>query len=163
VSWSRDGLQYVGSAPAANDGVDYLFARLDQTTVSMTTRLSYTFTPDLSLQFYAQPFVSAGNFRDFMRVADPRAEDFRDRYEPVEEPFSPDFNFKQMRTNAVVRWEYRPGSTLFVVWSQGRENFANEGNFSFGRDFNRLFGFDDDVPVPATNVLMIKLNYWLNL
>ncbi|MBW3655121.1 MAG: hypothetical protein KY444_03385, partial [Gemmatimonadetes bacterium] len=67
------------------------------------------------------------------------------------------------RSNAVLRWEYRPGSTLFVVWSQGRENFVNDGSFDFSRDFGRLFGADDDVPVPATNVLMIKLNYWLNL
>ncbi|MBB4636898.1 DUF5916 domain-containing protein [Longimicrobium terrae] len=162
VSWSRDGLQYV-TVLGEGDDSEYLFARLDQTTVSITTRLSYTFTPDLSLQFYAQPFVSAGDYRDFMTVADPRASRFEDRYQPADEPFSPDFNFKQMRTNAVVRWEYRPGSTLFVVWSQGRENFGDNGDFRFGRDFNRLFGFDNDVPVPATNVLMLKLNYWLNL
>jgi hypothetical protein len=76
---------------------------------------------------------------------------------------NPDFNFKQFRSNAVLRWEYRPGSTLFVVWSQGREHYAADGSFRPGRDFGRLFGMDNDIDVPATNVLMIKLNYWLNL
>jgi hypothetical protein len=73
---------------------------------------------------------------------------------------NPDFNFKELRTNAVLRWEYRPGSTLFVVWSHGRSHFVQDGSFALGRDFGRLF---DDALAPPTNVLAIKLNCWLNL
>jgi hypothetical protein len=73
---------------------------------------------------------------------------------------NPDFNFKELRTNAVLRWEYRPGSTLFVVWSHGRRRFAADGLCQVDRDFGRLF--DDDLS-PPTNVLLVKLNYWLNL
>jgi hypothetical protein len=156
--------QYVGAAPSP-DGTRYLFARLDQTVASMTARLNYTFTPNLTLQLYAQPFVAAGEYDRFLRVADPSARRFDDRYESLGDarPAEPDFNVKQFRSNAVLRWEYRPGSTLFVVWSQGRDHFAPEGSFRPGRDFGQLFGFDRDVNVPSTNVLMVKFNYWLDL
>lgn len=181
--------QYVGSSSLDSER-HYLLGRLDQRTVALTTRLSYTFTPALSLQFYAQPFVSAGQYSDFRYVANPRASGFdsrlpifagsvadleydaeRDRYNAdldgdgtADAAFgNPDFNFKQLRSNAVLRWEYRPGSTLFVVWSQGRSGHLSDGSFSPNRDFRRLFGMDDEFGLPATNVLLIKLNYWLNL
>ena len=70
---------------------------------------------------------------------------------------SPDFNIRQLNTNAVLRWEYRPGSTLFVVWSQGRSDFAADGRFQLRRDTGDLFR------APGTNVLLIKASYWLNL
>jgi hypothetical protein len=70
---------------------------------------------------------------------------------------NPDFNFKQFRSTAVVRWEYRPGSTLFVVWSQGRSQFSPTGNFQLGHDARALFD------APATNILLVKFNYWLSL
>jgi hypothetical protein len=157
---ANDQVQYITREESGR----YVFGRLDQTTVAVTTRLNYTFSPDLTLQLYAQPFVSAGDYGDFLQVADPAAADFDERFEPGAAPgFNPEFNVQAFRSNAVLRWEYRPGSTLFVVWSQGRENFVNDGSFGLTRDFGRLFGTDENMPVPATNVLMIKLNYWLNL
>jgi hypothetical protein len=189
ISRSRTATQYVGTRQLAADTA-YLFAQLEQTTAVLTARLNYTFTPDLTLQLYAQPFVSAGDYDGLMEVADPRASAFDSRFRrlgsevrecdgfygvrPTGEGCgdaagfaytvgNPDFNFKQFRSNAVLRWEYRPGSTLFVVWSQGREHFAPDGSFRAGRDFGRLFGREDGIEVPSTNVLMIKLNYWLNL
>jgi hypothetical protein len=181
ISWNRDRTQFVAARSAA-DGPHYVFARIRQTTTSMTVRLNYTFTPDLSLQLYAQPFISAGRYTEFKEVADPRAGDYDARFTtyPVAQlsfdsltglytvdrdqdgtpEFSfgrPDFNVHELRSNVVLRWEYRPGSTIFVVWSSGRSGFVRDGSFSFSRDARRLFD------APATNVFLVKVNYWLNL
>ena len=127
-------------------------------TTSLTTRLSYTFTPNLSLQLYAEPFISAGDYDGFMQVADPRAAHFSDRFATFGgDAENPDFNVRALRSNAVLRWEYRPGSALFLVWSQGREAFSDYGDYEFGRDADRLFGSK------ATNVLLLKATYWLGL
>ena len=69
---------------------------------------------------------------------------------------NPDFNVKSFRTTNVLRWEYKPGSTLFVVWQQARANFAVPGGFDLGRDVHGIFG------VPPQNVFLVKLSYWLN-
>ena len=189
-SRSVNGWQFVSST-ALDGAPHYVFGRLEQSTASLTARLSYTFTPNLSLQLYAQPFLSAGDADGFREVAladggarvvdaDRFAGRFRalgspalagDEYRAdadgdgdVDVSFTdPDFNVKEFRSNAVLRWEYRPGSTLFVVWSQGREDFARDGRFGLIRDTRRLFGMDDAFPVRTTNVLLVKVNYWLNL
>ncbi len=138
----------------------YVFAHIDQTTVNLTGRFNYTITPNLSLQLYAQPFVSAGAYSSFKQVADPRSETYEARYTPYAYATdlygTPDFNVKSFRTTNVLRWEYRPGSTLFVVWQQARENYAVPGSFDFGRDARGIFG------VPPRNVFLVKLAYWLN-
>jgi hypothetical protein len=170
--------QYVSSPRTAAGTQHYIFSELDQTTVSMTTRLSYTFTRDLSFQFYAQPFISAGDYTGFMRVADRNASAFGERFHTFTDQQitydadsktytaqvdggvvafrNPDFNIRSLRSNAVVRWEYRPGSTLFVVWSQGRSDREEQGGFDFGRSMDELWS------LRGTNVLAVKLNYWLN-
>jgi len=156
----------------------YVFGRIDQTTVGITGRVDFAFTPDLSLQLYAQPFVSSARYESFKQVADPLADSYADRFVPVRTTKTdagyeadldgdgtaeflpvPDFSFKQFRSNAVLRWEYRPGSTLFIVWSQSRDRFTRghgAGGFDLGPDLGNLF---DTVP---TNVFMVKLSYWLN-
>jgi len=138
----------------------YVFAHISQTTVNPTARFNYTITPNLSVQLYAQPFVSAGSYSNFKEVADPRSEGYENRYKPFDyaQPVygSPDFNVKSFRTTNVLRWEYKPGSTLFVVWQQSRANYAVPGGFDFGRDSRATFG------VPPHNVFLVKLAYWLN-
>ena len=99
-----------------------MFGRIDQRTVSLTARLNYTVTPTLSVQLYAQPFVSAGDYSEFKELVDGRSRDYDGRYAPTGYFGNPDFNYRSFRTTNVVRWEYRPGSTLFVVWQQGRED-----------------------------------------
>jgi hypothetical protein len=79
--------------------------------VRITGRATYAFTRDMTLEMYMQPFVAVGDYRDIRRLAAPKSFDFR----PATIGFDPDFNIKSLRTNAVYRWEYRPGSTLFVV------------------------------------------------
>lgn len=173
VNWRNEALQWVGRFGA--DTPEYLFGRLEQTTAGITARVDWTFTPYLSLQLYAQPFVSAGAYDDFKRVADSRARAYADRFTEVPiqaggdgrihadidgdgtaDSFgSPDFSVKQLRSNLVLRWEYRLGSTLFVVWSHGRNHFARTGDFSFASDLATL------LKQPADDVFMLKLSYWI--
>ncbi len=144
----------------ADNADHYVFAHLDQTTVALTGRLNYTMTPTLSLQLYAQPFVSAGDYDRFKELVDGRNAVHSARYAPFAYDFTtsddPNFNVKSFRTTNVLRWEYKPGSTLFVVWQQARENDAVPGGFRFGRDLHDVFG------VAPKNVFLVKLAYWLN-
>ncbi|MBW3534937.1 MAG: carbohydrate binding family 9 domain-containing protein [Gemmatimonadetes bacterium] len=172
-----DDRQWVGRVAAAEDvAAPWVFGRMDQSTVGLTARVDYSFTPTLSLQVYAQPFVSAGDFGAFKRVADPRAARHAERFVPlaatpdgdggwradvdgdgVAETFGePDFNVRQFRSNTVLRWEYRPGSTLFLVWAQGRSQVLDQGEFRLGGGLDGLFG------VQPENIFMMKVSYWLN-
>ncbi len=142
----------------------YTFAHLDRTTTSATLRLNYTFTPEISLQAYVEPFVSKGSYSNVRQLSDtPRAENYDDRYEAIPALEGLDltdpggFNFKQLTSNVVFRWEYLPGSTLFLVWNEGRQGFLpREGQNDVGQDFHALFGLH-----PA-NTFMLKVSYWLN-
>jgi hypothetical protein len=134
----------------------YVFGRIDQTTVALTERLNYTMTPNLSLQLYGEPFVSAGRYDQFKELANGRSLDYQARYAPFPYTGTPDFNVKSFRTTNVLRWEYKPGSTLFVVWQQARENDVVPTGFRFGRDMHDIFG------VSPKNVFLVKLAYWLN-
>jgi hypothetical protein len=134
----------------------YIFGELRQRTVSIRTRLNYTVTPNLTIQLYAEPFVSAGDYLDFKQLADGRARDYDQRFAPTSYESNPDFNYRSFRTTNVLRWEYRPGSTLFVVWQQGREDTLDRGTFDFRRDFGGVFD------APARNVFLVKWAYWLN-
>jgi hypothetical protein len=165
-----------------NDDPRYLFAELDQKTLSFTFRLNFTLNPELSLEYYGQPFVSAGRYKNFKRITDTDANRFEDRYHvfstseisyslpdntynidenndaTTDYSFSnPDFNFRQFRSNLVIRWEYLPGSTLFLVWSQGRTSTAPDGSFSYGNDMKDLFR------VVPHNVFLLKFSYWFSL
>ena len=169
------------AAPTYN--VRYLFADLDQTTFVFETRIEYTFTSKLSLQSYIQPFIAVGRYTQFKEFTTPRAYDFavygQDRgtitpgtsasgranytIDPdgagTAAPFTinnPNFNDHSLRGNAVLRWEYRPGSALYFVWQQ--ERFGSESQFQFdaNRDVGAIFR------ERPTNVFMIKAAYWLS-
>ena len=182
LAWNQTTGQFVRSVSDAlatsTFGRRYVFADLDQTTLYMDTRVEWTFTPLLSLQVYAQPFVSAGSYSGFKEFSAPRTYDFavygKDRgtisrssdgvytvdpdgpgLAPSFAFGDPNFNVRNLRGNAVLRWEYRPGSALFVVWQQQREGFEPIGDFSAGRDVGDIF---KTVP---TNVFLIKATYWL--
>ena len=116
----------------------YVFGRLEQGTTTITTRFNYTLTPTLSLQVYAQPFISSGVYQNYKELVQPKA-DYKDRYAPYDYSENADFNVLSFRTTNVLRWEYKPGSAFFVVWQQGREGFAQHGSANFGRDFDDLF------------------------
>ena len=107
----------------------------------------------MSLQAFVQPFIATGDYTDFKALAAPNTYDFV----PVAEPFNPDFNFESLRGNAVFRWEYRPGSTFFLVWTQQRTDFEDVGEFRFGPDWHRLFA------AQADNIFLTKVSYYFNL
>jgi hypothetical protein len=140
----------------------YTFAHLDQTTTSVTARLNYTFTPNASLQTYLQPFVSKGTYSNVRQLSvTPRAAAYGDRYAPYLNPSVTSnpggFNFKEMQSNVVFRWEFEPGSTLFLVWNEGRQGSdprAREGNLE--REVSDLFRLHPG------NTFLMKVSYWLN-
>ncbi len=159
----------------------YVFGLLNQTELSAGIRLNWTYTPKLSLQLYAQPLISAGRYDYYQELARPRSAAFtrygRDNGSTITyvdstksydvDPdgtgpargfsFSkPDFNFKSLRGNAVLRWEYMPGSTLYFVWTQSRSTADDNGDFRFGRSMGSM------LRAPAENIFMIKATYWWN-
>jgi hypothetical protein len=137
-------------------GAHYTFGHLNQKTLSLTGRVDYTISTVLTLQFYGQPFVSKGTFSTIRELADPGAAAFDARYKPY--AASPDgFNFKEFNSTAVLRWEYRPGSVLFVVWTQGRQDvFGAEGSRSMAGDVRDLFDLHPN------NTFLVKASYWFN-
>ncbi len=140
-----------------SDTIHYTFAALTQDILGITMRANVTLTPALSLQLYAQPFVAAGAFDDWREMVDPRNPSYAARYAPYGNGADPaGFNEKQFNSNAVLRWEYRPGSVLFVVWQQGRGDGRDAGTFEAGRDLRNLFYTHPD------NTLLVKLSYWFN-
>ena len=153
---NNDDAQWVTNQ-TVNDETRYVFARLKQRTSAFTIRVNYTLTPDLSFQSYAEPFVSAGQYSEYKQLVNGRAPEHRDRYRPYAYDGSADFNIRSFRTTNVLRWEYKPGSSLFVVWQQNRSGFEDIGTFDFGRDFGGVFS------APAHNVFLVKLSYWLNM
>jgi hypothetical protein len=157
-------------------GSRYVFGDLGQTEVSATTRVSVATSPRTSLQVYLQPLISAGDYGAIKEVYAPRTYDFvrygidagtitaagssfvidPDAGGPAA-PFTiaqPDFNLTSLRVNAVFRWEFRPGSSLFLVWTQQRRARLPTGEFDFGSDISRVY------TSPADDVFLVKVSYW---
>ncbi len=172
--------QYADPTATATFGNRYLFTPLDQDVLGISTRLNYYFTPALSLQLYAQPFVATADFRSPRSLVKPRTYAFRDygtggstvQVDPTSGATtidadgagpSPsytygnqDFRIRSIRSNLVLRWEYRPGSTLFLVWNQSRFNSGTDPRFRPFRDLGDIFSDD------MRNVLLIKANYYFS-
>jgi hypothetical protein len=161
---------------ASTFGHRYVFATLDQTTVSASVRLNWIFTPKLSLEVYAQPLASSGRYTGFKELARPKSYDFNPYPDPVDtsdpdrlaidpdgagpaaqqEIDDPNFSLVSLRGNAVLRWEYSPGSTLFLVWTQNRSDSESTGSFSTGSALGRLSS------APGDNIFLVKISYWWN-
>lgn len=154
----HDHTQYVTAivdpSATATYGARYVFADLEQRTFALETRADWTLTSRLSFQLYLQPFIASGDFHDYHALAAARTRDYA--------PFAyggadPDFNFRSVRGNAVVRWEFRPGSALYVVWNENRADVAPLGDFRLRRDLRAIPG------APSHDVFLIKFSYWLPL
>ena len=160
VSRSINHTQWLGNFIDDGGVTHYSFAHLDQRTLSMRARLNYTVTPNLTFEFYGQPFVSRGEYSDVREVsATPDAKRYADRFVSYTPPPTAKMSFKvtQLRTNSVLRWEYRPGSTLFVVWTHGRFDDENQNpDQSWSRDYRDLFTLHPE------NTFLVKLAYWLS-
>jgi hypothetical protein len=159
-------------------GRRYVFGALDQTEFGMETRLNLILSPRMSLQMYLQPLISVGKYSGFKEALQPRTYDFAEYGKDVGTisfdaasgvytvypgaggtgtPFlipNPDFNYTSLRANTVFRWEFKPGSTLYVVWTQQREDETGDGRFAFNQDISRM------MRAPGDNVFMVKMSYW---
>jgi hypothetical protein len=182
-SKSFDELQYVSEQSYGSEP-RYIFGSIDQTTISASIRISLNFTPDLTLQYWGQPFVSSGTYYDYKYITDPMADQYHDRfhvytdeqlkwntdgYYEVDENVDsnidyefgkPDFNFQEFLSNLVIRWEYNPGSSLYLVWSQTRNDYSDVGNLDLMNDMSNLFNSAENKP---HNVFLIKLTYRFGL
>ena len=159
IGKTRDNTQWFGNFTDDVSGVThYTFAHLDQRTLSMNLRVNYTIKPNMTVEFYGEPFATQGEYSNVREVSDPRAADYDARFQPFTPPDDADlaFNFIQLRTNAVMRWEYRPGSTLFLVWQHGRDRGRNQLMPSWQDDYRELFDLHPD------NTFLIKVAYWLS-
>jgi hypothetical protein len=161
VNRSNALAQYIGTRAdeTATDtfGERYVFSPIHQTQVTLTTRINYIMTPRASLHVFMQPLLATGKYGAFRQLAAARTFDFtqylsNERVLPFDDP---DFNFKSLRVNAVFRWEFRPGSTLYAVWTQQREDSSHPGQFRFSRDAAALFS------APANDILLVKMTYWI--
>jgi hypothetical protein len=155
-----DDAQWIGNFNDASGKTHYAFARLDQQTASFNVRATYTATPNLTFEIYAEPFVTVGEYSNTREVsATPRAADRDARYSPYAVPGGAPtgFTFRSVKSNSVMRWEYRPGSTLFVVWQHGREGGDDDPTKrSINNGLGKLFDLHPD------NTFLVKFAYWLS-
>jgi hypothetical protein len=174
-----DTLQYVATADAGGDP-RWVLGRIDQDTWAFTLRADLSITPDLTVQYYGSPYIGTGRYGEFKRATDTLAEDYRSRfhlYGPDEIRYAPganayyvseaggpsyifgnpDFSFRQFRSNLVARWEWKPGSSLYVIWSQGRTSDVPAWEGSFADNWNQLWRAEPDT------VFLVKASYWFSL
>jgi hypothetical protein len=170
----------VTDATATNTyGGRYVFADIDQSSLSLTSRVNWILSPKMSLQVYMQPLVSVGDYWGFKELARPGTFSFLRYGNEIGEiaadasrkytvdpdgagpaqPFTfndPDFNFKSFRLNAIFRWEWRLGSTLYFVWQENRQDTSNPGTFAPRHDLGRMFSAHPD------DVFLVRLAYWFS-
>jgi hypothetical protein len=174
-----DHLQYAATAET-EDGPRWVLARIEQDTWNFTFRVNLSVTPDLTVQYYGSPFIGTGRYTEFKRATDTLAHANADRFHlfgpdeisvrPEANTYdvteadggviysfsNPDFSFRQFRSNLVVRWEWKPGSSLYVVWSQGRTSSVAAWDSSLGSNWDALWGMRPD------NVFLVKVSYWFS-
>jgi len=178
---NTDDAQYINTL-SFNDAPRYILGRIEQKTWNITLRLEYSFTPDLILQYYVSPFISTGSYSHIKYVKNAAAKSYDDRFHTFNGTairensddntlemdenedgttdysiYHPDFSFTEMRSNLVLRWEYKPGSTFYFVWTNGRSESISESSRSWSHYASRLISLEQE------NVFMIKFNYWFPL
>jgi uncharacterized protein DUF5916/cellulose/xylan binding protein with CBM9 domain len=183
-NYNSTSYQYVQAVPdsfaTAFGGTRYVFADLVQHAVSMETRFNVTFTPDLTFELYVQPLIASGTYSRYKEFAAPRSlkkltygQDIGTVSVTTGSPntitvdpdgagpdtsfqiVDPSFTFRSLRGNAVLRWEYHPGATLYLVWTRESASSLYRGAIDFGPDARSLF------QGPAQNIFLLKVNYWL--
>jgi len=175
----RKGLEYAGQ-PTIDSGENiYLMSALKHDITGFTFRADYSITPDLSVQFYGNPFISSGKYTEFKRASRTMDKNYDNRFVLLDDGVlhynsennsysvietkgfqysfdNPDFSFREFRFNLVARWEYRPNSTLYLVWAQNRSGTAGEYTSSLNENVKDLFQYNPN------NVFMVKLSYWFS-
>ena len=160
----------------SNSTRKYIMGRINQKTYGVTLKMQANLTPDFSIQFYGAPFTSVGLFDDFKIATDTKSKKYENRFIAITPTYdndkstysfkeghdnysfrNPDFSFNEFRSNLVARWEYKPGSTLYFVWEHAKSNRDRYYVSGWGKNLDRMMG------LPASNIFMIKLNYWFSL
>ncbi|MFZ0426757.1 MAG: DUF5916 domain-containing protein [Acidobacteriota bacterium] len=178
-SKNKDIFQYV-TRTEYEDQQRNLVGTINQRTLGLTFRVDYSVTPELTIQYFGNPYVSNGLYDQFKRFTHPRSHNYSDLYhtfsgseiqfDPLQNLYridesgngvfdysfdNPNFNFREFRSNLVARWEYKPGSVLYLVWTQGRSVFEPITNHSLRENLGNLFS------TPSDNVFLVKFSYWL--
>jgi len=173
-----DKLQFIDNIDVNGD-TRYLNGEIAQRTLSMSFRVNYTINPNLTIQYWGQPFISRGRYSNFKQVTDPMAKDFEDRITsytggqvlldevegqyfidedmngvPEFEFANPDFSTIQFRSNLVLRWEYIPGSEIFLVWSQDISQTGNPQEGLLKSLGDHVFGGEKPM-----NIFLLKATY----
>ena len=176
-----DNLQYINSIEIDHKE-NFILGTLDRKTMGLTIRMDYAVSPDFTIQYYGNPYISTGIYRDIKKIVDPSAHEYDRLYhvfngseivfdetenhyhidedlngEMEYEVNNPDFNFHQLRSNLVARWEYKPGSTVFLVWTHGRSEYEQITDSTINHGFNRMFD------IASQNVFLLKFNYWFEI
>ncbi len=153
----------------------YIFSKIKQKTISAFFRINWTFTPKLSLSIYLQPFIAVGDYSEFKELSKPKSYDFNIYGENgstidfvdseyIIDPdgegpsaafsiYNPDFNYKSLRGTFVLKWEFKPASYFYLVWTQNRNDYQNTGVFNFKNDFT------DMLKAPGDNIFLAKISY----
>jgi hypothetical protein len=173
-------LQYVTTEEAVG-GPRYIFGQIDQKVLSMSLRINYNITPDLTIQYWGQPFIASGAYSGYKMITDPQAEEFRNRYREftdgqvsfsddqfhIDEQMDgtadysfddPNFTVDEWLSNLVIRWEFLPGSTAYLVWSQTREYSDPSGMFEVWDNVDQLFSSEQ-----PNNTFLLKISYRIGL
>lgn len=179
-AWNKDDLQYVGTVKptGATAGPNaYILGHMDQKTYGVTLNLQMNVTPDISIQYYGSPFTSTAVYDRFKLVKNMDAKEYSGRFTAFAEDKvqatdgsytaqegnasyafkNPNFSFNEFRSNLVARWEYLPGSTIYVVWEHNQSRNDMVYQPGWGNNLDRMFG------LPASNTFMMKVNYWFSL
>ncbi|MFA9390253.1 MAG: DUF5916 domain-containing protein [Prolixibacteraceae bacterium] len=165
---NQNELQYVGKASFPS--TDYFLGNIDQKTLNLTFRVDYNITPELSIQYYGSPYASTGDYSNFKLIKDPMADNLEARYYQLNDDQSsgytvyqiygfnnPNFTFTQFRSNLVFRWEYLPGSKIYLVWANERTLYQSQPTAAISDAFK---GLNQVFP---NNTILLKVNYWFSL
>lgn len=177
-AWNKDALQYVNTSyTTENKKPVYIMGSMDQKTYGLTLNMQLNLTPDFSIQYYGSPFTSIARYDQFKLAANTLSSDYKDRitmldpqkiryenghYTAEHEGWgiifpNPDFSFNEFRSNLVVRWEYLPGSTIYLVWEHQRSERENRFFPGWGNNIDRLTG------MAGGHTIMMKINYWIGM
>lgn len=179
ISMSHDQMQYVTELTYGTNQ-RYIFATIDQKTISASIRVNFNISPDLTVQYWGQPFVASGHYYNYKYITNPIADKYADRFhlysasEMIDngggydihenggvttdyQLGKNDFNYQAFLSNLVIRWEYSPGSSVYLVWSQTRGNSDGSGVMDYFTNVKDLFG------TKPTNVFLIKFSYRFGL
>jgi hypothetical protein len=172
-----DYLHFISVIEYFTSSEPYAVAQLDQKTSGMTFSIDLCITPEFTIQYYGNPYVSAGKYSNYKQVVNSEATDYDDIFKSIEPVLNgdylevdengdntidytienPDFNYREFRSNLVARWEFKPGSTFYLVWSQGRVEDTGYEHESIGENYEHIFDIYPD------NVFLLKFNYWFSL